>query len=247
MQQTWDADRYMNNAAFVAAHGEPVVELLQPKPGERILDLGCGDGSLTSKLEAFGASLHGVDASPDMIAAAQQRGLCAEVLSGENLRFSQEFDAVFSNAALHWMKNAEQVIQGVSRALKTPGRFVGEFGGEGNIHILISAMSQVFARHPDFGEFINPWYFPSVNEYKKKLEDNGFAVTYIELIPRPTPLASGIVEWLKIFTSGITSQLDTEQKSAFFAEVEAYLKPRLCKHGQWVADYVRLRFAALKH
>ena len=246
MSQIWDADKYVNHASFVASHGEPVVELLQPRKGERILDLGCGDGALTKKLEGFGASMHGVDSSPSMIETAQKRGLSAEVLNGESLHFSNEFDAVFSNAAIHWMKDHQQVIQGVHKALKAQGRFVGEFGGEGNIHALISAMQFVFDSHQDFGDFVNPWHFPSVEKFKANLEINGFSVTYIELIPRPTTLESGVQEWLKIFSNGITTDLNEAQKAIFLTEVEERLKPKLFRDNQWIADYVRLRFSAVK-
>lgn len=246
MTQTWNADQYSHHAPFVATYGEQVLALLCPVEGQRILDLGCGDGFLTEKIQALGARIHGVDASTSMIRAAQKRGLSAEVTSGEALNFVDEFDAVFSNAALHWMKNSTEVISGVHRALKPKGRFIGEFGGEGNVRALVNAMETVFRHHPDFGEFINPWYFPSVGEYKAALENQGFVVDYIELIPRPTPLESGIVEWLKIFSNGITRHLSPSQMSSFLTEVEELLKPLLLVDNQWMADYVRLRFSASK-
>ena len=246
MSQAWDANQYVNHASFVAKYGSPVLDLLNPKSGERILDLGCGDGALTRDIEKCGASVHGVDSSQSMIEIAQKRGLSAEVMSGENLTFKKEFDAVFSNAALHWMTSEESVLRGVSNSLTSNGRFVGEFGGEGNVAALVSAMSSVFASHPEFGEFINPWYFPSVEEYQQKLQNNGFNVHYIELIPRPTLLDSGIGKWLKIFSNGITKNLNQEQKSKFLNEVECLAKPHLFVEGKWVADYVRLRFFAQK-
>ena len=246
MIQAWDANQYVNHASFVAKHGSQVLDLLNPKSGERVLDLGCGDGLLTLDIEKCGASVHGVDLSQSMIEIAQKRGLSAEVMNGENLTFNNEFDAVFSNAALHWMTSEESVLRGVSNSLTSNGRFVGEFGGEGNVVALVSAMSSVFASHSEFGEFNNPWYFPSVEEYQQKLQNNGFYVHYIALIPRPTPLCSGIEKWLEIFSNGITKNLNQEQKSKFINEVECLAKPHLYVEGKWVADYVRLRFFAQK-
>lgn len=246
MTQTWNADQYSHHAPFVATYGEQVLALLGPVEGQRILDLGCGDGFLTEQIQASGADVHGVDASASMIRAAQKRGLSAEVASGEALNFVDEFDAVFSNAALHWMKNSAEVISGVHRALKPKGRFVGEFGGEGNVEALVNAMKAVFRHHRDFGEFVNPWYFPSVSEYQSALENQGFLVDYIELIPRPTPLESGIVHWLNIFSNGITGHLSPSQISRFLTEVEELLKPVQFVNNQWMADYVRLRFSATK-
>lgn len=246
MSQQWSANQYIDHASFVADHGLTVLKLLNPKQGERILDLGCGDGALTQDIKKMGATVHGVDSSQSMIKAALARGLSAEVMSGDKLTFMKEFDAVFSNAALHWMVNADTVLNGVFNALKPNGRFVGEFGGEGNVGALVHMMSAVFQNHPEFGVFKNPWYFPSTEEYRQKLQNNGFKVHYIELIPRPTPLSSGLKEWLKIFTNGITRDLNVEQNERFLNEVEDLVRPRLFVNGQWVADYVRLRFSAQK-
>ncbi|MEL6441127.1 MAG: class I SAM-dependent methyltransferase [Cyanobacteria bacterium J06621_8] len=246
MSQTWNAQQYINHASFVAEYGLPVLDLLNPQPGERILDLGCGDGALTSRIKSSGAEIYGVDSSASMIKTAQTRGLAAEVMNGEDLQFNNEFDAVFSNAALHWMTNIDHVLAGVFKSLKANGRFVGEFGGEGNIAALLRGMETVFALHPEFGKFKSPWYFPGVNQYQQKLQNMGFKVHYIELIPRPTPLKSGVREWLKLFAVGITNQLNREQQDTFLSEVENLVRPDLLIEGQWVADYVRLRFAAQK-
>ncbi len=246
MAQSWDAKKYVDHASFVATHGNPVVELLSPLKGERILDLGCGDGALTEQIQAAGAEVYGVDSSPSMIDKARQRGLSASVTSGDALIFKAEFDAVFSNAALHWIKNYDAVIAGVYGALKPGGRFVGEFGGEGNVHCLVQAMERVFSENSAFGEFTNPWFFPSADFYKERLESAGFKVDSIELIPRPTPLDSGVGEWLKIFANGIVGDLDDEQKVQFLSEVAARVEPVLFKDGKWNADYVRLRFSATK-
>lgn len=245
--QKWDATKYIDDAAFVAQLGAPVLALLNPQPGERILDLGCGDGGLTIELAQAGAAVIGVDASASMVAAAVGRGLDARLCNGEQLAFDGCFDAVFSNAALHWMTDYRAVIAGVHRALRPGGRFVAEMGGEGNIAALVGAMCTVFARHPDFGEFRNPWFFPSIAQYRSALENAGFDVRRIERFERPTPLKSGVREWLQLFAGGITGSLDSMQKARFLDEVEALLRPVLFSDGRgWVADYVRLRFEAYR-
>lgn len=227
-------------------YGHPVLTLLAPQAGEKILDLGCGDGTLTLKVAESGAHVLAIDTSKSMVQAAIERGLNAKVKSGEALDFEADFDAVFSNAALHWMLDYQSTIRGIYDALLPNGRFVGEFGGQGNIEYLVEGMRQVFTQHPEFGEFVNPWFFPSPEHYQTELERVGFDVEYIELIARPTPLSSGIREWLSIFADGIIAHLTSTQKSQFMKEVEALVSPRLLKGQSWEADYVRLRFVARK-
>jgi trans-aconitate methyltransferase len=245
--QPWNAQTYATNARFVADHGMPVVELLNPQPGERILDLGCGDGALTIKLKELGGAVVGVDASENLIQAAQALGLDARVMDGHKLEFDRPFDAVFSNAALHWMKQPEQVIAGVIRSLKSGGRFVGEFGGAGNVATIHQALldrMRAFGYDP---EVLNPWYFPTREAYQIQLEAAGFEVTQIELIPRPTPLPTGVRGWLETFANPFTQALPEGERSAFLDTVIQTVKPTLCDaSGQWTADYVRLRFAAIK-
>ena len=165
-KQHWSAERYAATAHFVPAFGAPVVELLDPKPGERILDLGCGDGVLTEKIAALGAKVVAVDAAPDMVAAAKARGLDARVVPGQSLAFDGEFDAVFSNAALHWMRPQEAVLDGVRRALKPGGRFVAEMGGHNNTAAILTAMRAVLARRGIEALSLSPWYFPSAAAYQ---------------------------------------------------------------------------------
>lgn len=247
MAKIWDTEKYVTRASYVPELGSPVVYLLKPLPGERILDLGCGDGALTMKIAESGAVVCGVDLSESMISVARKRGLSADVSDGESLLFRNEFDAVFSNAALHWMKQYQAVISGVHKALKANGRFVGEFGGQGNVTTIIDAIQEVFNDHDTFGEFIDPWFFPSPKNYQAALEKGGFKVKFIKLIDRPTPLKTGIQDWLKIFADGITQELNEAQKRIFFEEMELLLKPKLyTEQDGWVADYVRLRFEALK-
>ncbi|MGC6482669.1 MAG: class I SAM-dependent methyltransferase [Synechococcus sp.] len=246
MSQQWDAAAYSDTVSYVAKHGLPVLQLLDPRPNERILDLGCGDGTLTKQIEAFGSRVHGVDSSPSMIAAAKAKGLSASVVSGDALSFSNEFDAVFSNAALHWMTNSDRVLQGVFHALKPGGRFVGELGGKGNIDALVVGMQSVFDAHPEFGEFDHPWFFPGDDDYREALQRHGFSVDSLELIPRPTPLQSGVREWLTVFSNGITANLTAQQKTTFLDDVEQLVRPKLFTNNGWVADSVRLRFSASK-
>jgi trans-aconitate methyltransferase len=245
--QSWDPERYARNAAFVAKLGEPLIELLAPVPGERILDLGCGDGVLTEKLAARGVEVLGVDASEEQIAAARRRGLQAQVVDGEALTFDEEFDAVFSNAALHWMRRPDVVIDGVWRALKPGGRFVGEFGGKGNVALISEALVAALEHRGIDGRSAIPWYFPSPEEYRERLEQRGFKVETILLIPRPTPLPGDIGGWLETFAESFLQRIEAAERPAFVAEVAEALAPRLRdEHGQWKADYVRLRFLAQK-
>jgi trans-aconitate methyltransferase len=245
--QTWNSQAYATNARFVADLGLPVVEWLNPQPGERILDLGCGDGALTIKLKQLGCEVVGVDASENLIQAAQALGLDAHVMDGHKLEFDRPFDAVFSNAALHWMQQPEQVIAGVARSLKPGGRFVGEFGGAGNvatIHQALMAGMRALGYDP---EILNPWYFPTPEAYQTQLEAAGFEVQQIALIPRPTPLPTGVRGWLETFANPFTQVLPEGDRSAFLDTVINTVEPQLCDAaGQWTADYVRLRFVAKK-
>lgn len=243
--QTWSAERYARNARFVAELGSPVVELLAPQPGERILDLGCGDGALTVQLERAGASVVGVDSAPDLISAAQSLGLDARLMDAHKLSFEQEFDAVFSNAALHWMLQPDAVLAGVKRALRPGGRFVAEFGGHGNVAAIVVALLAVLARRDIDGVPLMPWYFPSDQDYRQKLEQHGFSVRSIQLIPRPTPLPTDMAGWLDTFTESFFRPLPKQDRVTAREEVLALLRPVLCdSQGRWTADYMRLRFAA---
>ena len=244
--QQWSSSRYAENARFVSDLGEPVIDLLNPQPGERILDLGCGDGVLTEKIAARGAEVIGVDASADMITAAKRKDIDARVVDAYQLEFRSEFDAVFSNAALHWMKrNPDAVIQGVRRALKPGGRFAAEMGGHGNVAAIVVALCGTLENYGVKAAAIIPWYFPSPEEYRERLERAGFQVQYIELIPRPTPLPTGMRGWLETFAIPFICSVPEDKRAAFSDDVTGKLRPALCDaSGRWTADYVRLRFLA---
>jgi trans-aconitate methyltransferase len=245
--QHWEAQRYARNARFVADLGQPVVELLAPQPDERILDLGCGDGALTRKLVELGCRVVGVDAGPDMIRAARELGLDAHVVDGHELAFEREFDAVFSNAALHWMKrDPQEVIAGVARALRPGGRFVGEMGGHGNVAAIVTALLAVLERRGIDGRPAHPWYFPTPAAYRARLERQGFTVETIELIPRPTPLPTGMAGWSETFAEPFFKLLLEGQRQAVRDEMVELLATSLRDEtGAWTADYVRLRFRAV--
>ncbi len=244
-QQTWSSDSYDRHARFVSELAGAVVEWLDLKPGERLLDLGCGDGALTEALAAAGGIVTGVDASEDFIAAARKRGLNVQLADGQALAYEAEFDAVFSNAALHWMTEPDKVLDGVARALRPGGRFVGEFGGHGNVAAIVTAMRATAQRRGGEADLAGPWFFPSPEVYARMLDGHGFEVRRIGLFPRPTPLKSGMREWLKVFRHPFFAQYGAEEDSVL-DEVVALLKPVLCDaDGHWTADYVRLRFEAV--
>ncbi|WP_420136258.1 class I SAM-dependent methyltransferase [Sphingomonas sp.] len=245
----WDAADYVKNAAFVPALGAPVLALLDPRPGEHILDLGCGDGILTIKIVEAGATVVGVDASDDMIAAAQARGLDARIANGEALTFDPEFDAVFSNAALHWMLDGNAVAQGVFRALKPGGRFVGEMGGQGNVATLRAGIRAELTQRGYPVPAEDPQWYPSPQEFTAIYEAAGFTDIEAQLIPRPTPLPDGVAGWLRVFRAGFmdASQVPDSAQPEIAAAVETALAPKLRQpDGSWIADYVRLRFSMRK-
>lgn len=225
----------------------PVVELLKPASHEKILDLGCGDGALTRMLQKLAKTVIGVDNSASMVQAAQQNGVIAYAMAGHEIAFPEKFDAVFSNAALHWMHPPQQVIQAVFKALVEGGRFVAEMGAKGNINSIVTTIESIFAENPTLGSFHNPWFFPSRAEYTAMLEEAGFQVDFMQQFERPTQLTCGIREWLEMFTQGLLMTLTAEQKDWFIHEMETRLKPVLFDEKQgWVVDYMRLRFKVSK-
>jgi trans-aconitate methyltransferase len=245
-RQVWNAEDYEKHARFVSDLAGPVLEWLQPQAGQRILDLGCGDGVLTEELKRRDVDVLGVDVSESLLSAALARGVETRRMDGQKLPFDAEFDAVFSNAALHWMSDAGAVIEGVFRALKPGGRFVAEFGGHGNVAAVTTAMRATARRRGGDAALAGPWFFPSVAVYREMLEERGFRVVRIGLFPRPTPLPTGMIAWLKVFRRPFFAQYGAEEDQVL-AEVEELLAPSLRDaRGNWTADYVRLRVEAVK-
>jgi len=249
--QKWNPDKYAQNARFVAELGMPVVELLAPQAGEKILDLGCGDGFLTKKLLEMGCEVIGVDASAAQVEATQVLGIEAYVRDSIALsfdgRFDAKFDAVFSNATLHWVKDHNAAIASVWQVLKPGGRFVGECGGEGCVAQIHKALGEALAKRGVDIASVNPWNFSSAADFSQRLIARGFVVESSVVFPRPTPLPGEIKAWLQTFAEHFMSKLPSETHDEFLNEVQESLRPVHCDHqGKWSADYTRLRFSATK-
>ena len=244
-KQSWSADLYARHASFVSDHGVAWVATLGPLAGLDVLDLGCGDGALTRHLVKRGARVVGVDASADLIAAARRRGIDACLGDARSLAFDRAFDLVFSHAALHWMKPPQPVLEGVRRALRPGGRFVGDMGGAGNVAHEEAALEAALTRRGLDGRAAYPWFFPATDQYRDLLEDAGFAVDSITSFERPTPIDGDIVGWLETFGESFLSQVDPRERAEMLNEVAAEIVPYLSdQHGNWTLDYVRLRFSA---
>ena len=247
--QTWDTKTYRRNAAYVPVYGEALLRILQPQAGQRILDLGCGDGVLTEKLAATGASVVGLDPSPGMVRKAKARGLEVRLEAAEALNDQEAFDAVFSNAALHWVKDHPQVLKRVYRALKPGGRFVGECGGRGNVAAVVVAIMAACSEEGLDGLSLYPWRFVSASTFLGHLREAGFNASdeEVTLFSRTTPLPTGLCGWLETFAVSFLGAVPDGRRSAFLARVEELAAPALRdEDGNWHADYVRLRFQARK-
>lgn len=243
--QDWNPQKYLKHAAYITEFGQDALELLAVQPGESILDLGCGEGTLAQKIQSRGAIVTGIDIAQDMLLQAIEKGIKTCLVSGEELTFDKEFNAVFSNASLHWMQDYRGVIRGVVKALKPGGRFVGEMGCDRHCRIIRSAMENVFAENPDFGPYKSPWIFPPPETYMRALKKSGFTVTYHSIIERRAPLQTGMKGWLQFFTASLTEHLNETQKKRFYKETIKHLKPLLYSRSKgWEADYVCIRFAA---
>jgi trans-aconitate 2-methyltransferase len=247
---SWDAELYEAQHGFVWKYGESLIELLDPKPGERILDLGCGTGQLTQKIAERGADVLGLDASPEMIGQARQNfpSLRFVLQDATAMSFAEEFDAVFSNAALHWIPDATAVAQGIFRALRMGGRMVAELGGKGNIRQIESAIETVLRRYLGDSLPLRRTFFPSVSEYAGLLEECGLEVRSAALFDRFTPLEgdNGMEQWLRQFASYYFEAFPREQAAHARLEVAEKLRSSLFEKGRWHADYRRLRIYAVK-
>lgn len=248
----WNAELYDNKHSFVFEYGENVLELLDIKRKERILDLGCGTGHLTERILERGGVVTGIDASPDMIklAKATYPAIDFEVMDATDFKFDKPFDAVFSNATLHWILDADAAIKSVYDSLKPGGRFVAEMGGKGNMVQIVAATRKVLTAHGyEILAAQEQWYFPSVGEYATKLEAQGFRVTFAAHFDRKTLLQdgrAGVAKWLKMFAPIYFEGIAAAEKEQILNEITDVLEPDYNDKGKWYADYKRLRFIAVK-
>lgn len=247
----WDATSYDSKLSFVSELGKSILEHLQPQKGKKVLDLGCGTGDLAAAIHAQGADVLGIDLSGTMIQRAREKypSLLFQVANAETFRTAEQFDAVFSNAALHWIRQPEKVIETIWLALRPGGRLVAEFGGHGNIQQICKAIARALERRGIDAAKRNPWYFPTIGGYSALLENQGFRVTYAYHFDRPTPLKDGergIVHWLDMFASAFFIDFTVEERSAAYEEIAADLRGSLFRDGEWVADYSRLQVIAYK-
>jgi trans-aconitate methyltransferase len=243
----WDAERYEGNHSYVWQFAAGLVDALAPREGERILDVGCGTGQLTAEIARRGAQVVGLDSSTNMLGQARQNypGQKFVLADATNFRFPELFDAVFSNAALHWVKNAEAAVESIALALRPGGRFVAEFGGKGNIASIMSALSAVFGAEADQR---CPWIYPSIGEYARMLEQHRLEVREASLFYRPTPVEGedGMENWLRMFCGRYFEGLSAERTKEKIHEIVALLRPGRYRDGIWTLDYRRLRVAAVK-
>jgi len=250
---TWDPRHYDRSCGFVWKHGEELIELLAPKPGERVLDIGSGTGHLTAEIARRGAQVLGIDSSLEMVkqARSQYPDLHFEIADASRFRTSEPFDAVFSNAALHWMTDAEGVVVSIAQSLKPGGRFVAEFGGKGNVRRLSEAAVAVYrelAEKP-VPAHMGLWHFPGISEYAGLLERHGLEVHYANLFDRPTVLeggSDGLRDWIEMFLKRVLQTLPPDATARFIERMEERLKPHIFRDGNWVMDYRRLRVAAVR-
>ena len=244
--QVWDAGGYSRHADFVPALGRDVLACLAPRPGEAILDLGCGDGALTAEIAAAGAHVTGLEPDPSLAAATRARNLPVLAQDAHEPFGAGDFDAVFSNAALHWMREPETVIANAFAALRPGGRFVAEQGGFGNVAAVVTALGAALEAHDLPERATRPWDFPTPATQRARLERAGFTLREIALIPRPTPLPTGMAGWLSTFAGPFVDGLPEAARAAVLSDAERRLGALHDPAAGWIADYVRLRFSAVK-
>lgn len=248
----WNTDLYDNSHSFVSKYGADIIELLNPKAGEKILDLGCGTGDLAEVISQRGAIVTGIDSSPEMIKTAESKypHLQFDIKSATDFSCDQKFDAIFSNATLHWVLDYQKAISCIYDNLKSEGgRFVAEFGGKGNVANIVKALKGALIKKGFVAKSEKRvWYFPSLSAYASLLEQAGFRVTFAAHFDRPTPLSDGhgLRNWLRMFGTPYLENLDNEMVEEILGDVENQLHASNFKDGNWFADYVRLRIVAYK-
>ena len=239
----WNAKGYQAQCSYVWQHGESLLSQLTAKAGEHILDLGCGTGQLTAEIAKQGAQVTGIDSDRAMIeqAKANYPHLTFQVADAANFQIEESVDAIFSNAVLHWVTQADAAIDCIATALKPGGRFVAELGGQGNVQSIMSALASVTHR-----DDLNPWYFPSLLDYVTRLEAAGLTVEFAHLFDRPTPLGeAGLDGWLEMYGQRFFQELSPQAWADTVSAVEAQI-PQQYQNGEWIADYRRLRVIAIK-
>ena len=250
-KDVWNADLYDTRHSFISKYGDHLLDLLAPKAGEKILDLGCGTGDLAKKLYDAQVDVVGVDNSANMVAQAKKKypSITFEVQNATELDFHNEFDAVFSNAVLHWVPAPKQVLTGIYQSLQQGGRFIAEFGGKGNVQAISNGIIQGIQEAGfDYNIEQFPWYFPSIGEYTALMEEAGFRVTLAQHYDRPTPLDgnNGLRDWIVMFGSAFFTGIAEHDKNDILTTIEQQLRPLLYTDGQWVADYKRIRVVGIK-
>lgn len=250
-QDNWNVNLYDRKHSFVSKYGNHLIELLAPKAGEKILDLGCGTGDLAKRLSDYKVDVVGVDQSKNMVMQAMNKYPTIKffVQDATNLEYNNEFDAVFSNATLHWVKQPKQALNCIYNSLKQGGRFIAEFGGKGNVQTITDEIiNQIKEVGIDYKTDQFPWYYPSIGEYSSVMEEVGFRVTFAGLFERPTPLVGydGLKNWIDMFGSNLFEGIDENIKDYIITKVEKHLKASLYKDGDWIADYKRIRVIGIK-
>ncbi len=251
MKDQWNANLYDGNHSFVSKYGNQLLELLKPKAGEIILDLGCGTGDLAKKLLDCGVKVIGIDKSENMIGQAKSKypEIAFEIQDATSLRYEDAFDAVFSNATLHWVQPPKKALECIYASLKVTGRFVAEFGGKGNVQTITNEIiKQINNAGHKFDVKNNPWYYPSIGVYASLMESVGFRVLFAKHYDRPTPLEGedGLRNWIKMFGNQLFEGISQEQVENIICEVERSLKPKLFDGKKWLADYKRICVVGLK-
>ncbi|MEK3934917.1 methyltransferase domain-containing protein [Sporosarcina sp. FSL W7-1349] len=248
---SWNAHLYDGKHRFISNYGTDLIEVLAPRQGEKILDLGCGTGDLANRLHGLGVDVIGVDKSENMVTQAKKKypAIPFEVRDATNLGFTEEFDAVFSNAVLHWIRTPKEALQSIQESLQLKGRFVAEFGAKGNVQTITDEIQRQLkaAGYEDHAKRF-PWYFPSIAEYTALMEDVGFQVELAQHFERPTPLEgiSGMKNWIEMFGSSFFEGISEVEKEKILDAVVQHLKEKLYIDGVWIADYQRIRIVGIR-